>query len=115
MKHFTLFVLLLSSLLCSAQPAASDYNINVHVSESRLVPSHCSLDTYQSLVVTIDGKKYELESLDNPNALLTLGDYKARLARDQQREGPYDSYRVYEFLLPSNNKKRQFVIVGQFE
>lgn len=74
MKHFIVFVLLLSSGFCWAQPAASDYNITVHVSETRLVLSPCSLDSNQRLVVTIDGKKYELESLNKVNALLMLGD-----------------------------------------
>ena len=37
----------------------------------------------QSLTVTIDGKKYELESLGRPNPLPMLGDYKARLVKDQ--------------------------------
>jgi len=36
-----------------------------------------SSSRYQSLIVTIDGKKCELESLHSPNALLQLGDYKA--------------------------------------
>jgi hypothetical protein len=66
------------------------------------------------LSVTIDGKRYELESLDTPNALLMLGDYKARLLKDQQGAGTYDSWRVYEFLFP-DNRKRQFVVVGQSE
>ena len=37
----------------------------------------------QGLTVTIDGKKYELEFLGRPNALQMLGDYKARLVKDQ--------------------------------
>jgi hypothetical protein len=42
---------------------------------------------YQSLGVIIDGKRYELESLGAPNALLMLGDYKARLVKDQHWAG----------------------------
>jgi hypothetical protein len=53
---------------------------------------------HQSLIATVDGKKCELESLDMANALLMLGDYKARLVKDQHWAGPYDSYRVYELF-----------------
>jgi hypothetical protein len=73
-----------------------------------------SSSSYQSLIVTMDGKKCELESLHSPNALLQLGDYKARLVMDKHWSGPYDSYRVYELLLP-DNKKRQFLLVAQGE
>ena len=113
MKHLTFFFFLLCSALCWAAPAPSDYNINVHVSATRMLLQEHSAGR-QSLTVTIDGKKYELESLDYPNALLMLGDYKARLGKDQHWAGPYDSYRVYELFFP-NNKKRQFVVVGQAE
>jgi hypothetical protein len=95
-------------------PAAGDYNVNVHVSATRMVRNPGSLAHYQSLIVIIEGKKYELESLDLPNALLMLGDYKARLVKDQHWAGPYDSYRVYEFLFP-DNKKRQFLVVSESE
>ena len=111
MKHLTVIFLLLCSASCWAAPA-SDYNLNLHVSATRMVREPGSLVHYQSLMVTIEGKKYELESLDRPNALLMLGDYKARLVKDQHWAGPYDSYRVYELLLP-DNKKRQFVVVGE--
>jgi len=73
-----------------------------------------SVAQYQDLSVVIDGKKYELESLDMPDALLELGDYKARVLKDQHWVGTYDSWRVYEFLLP-DNRKRQFLVVGQSE
>jgi hypothetical protein len=105
---------LLCSVFCWAGPAASDYNINVHVNATRMVRDTRSPAHHQSLIVTIDGKKYELESLDLPNSLLMLGDYKAKLAKDQHWGGPYDSYRVYEFLFP-DNKKRQFLVVGESE
>ena len=113
MKHLIVVCVLLCSAFSSAAPVPSDYDLNVHVSSTRMVREARSPGR-QSLVVTIDGKKYELESLDFPNALLRLGDYKARLVKDQHWAGPYDSYRVFEFLLP-DNKKRQFVVVGQSE
>lgn len=113
MKHLTFVFYLVCSVLCWAAPAASDYNLNVHVSATRMArDSHSAF--YQIVTVTIDAKKYELESLSYPNALLMLGDYKARLVKDEHWAGPHDSYQVYEFLF-ANNKKRQFVVVGQSE
>jgi hypothetical protein len=44
---------------------------------------------------------------------LALGDYKAKLVKDEH-ESAYDSYQVYEFLLP-DKKTRKFVVVGQSE
>ena len=114
MKHLSLVVFLLCSAFCWSAPAASDYKVNVHVGATRMVRDPGSPAHYQSLIVTIDGKKYELESLDFPNALLMLGDYKASLVKDQHWAGTYDSYRVYELLLP-DNKKRQFLVVGESE
>ena len=114
MKHLALALLLFCSALCWASTAADDYNVNVHVSASRLVRNPGSQGRSQSVTVIMDGKKYELESLDFPNALLALGDYKARLVKDQHWAGPYDSYRVYEFLF-SDNKKRKFLVVGESE
>jgi hypothetical protein len=66
----------------------------------------------QRLEVTIDGKKYELRAR-GINALLALGDYKAKLVRDEHRS-PYDSYQVYEFLFP-DKKTRRFEVVGHWE
>ena len=114
MRHLTVAVFLLCSALSWTAAAPSDYSINVHVSTTRMVRDSRSSARYQSLIVTIDGKKYELESLDFPNALLMLGDYKARLVKDQHWSGTYDSHQVYELSLP-DNKKRQFLVVGQSE
>lgn len=94
MKHLTFVFFLLCSALCQAAAAPSDYNINVPVSATRMVLQEHSAGR-QSLTVTIDGKKYELDSLGYPNALLMLGDYKARLVKDQHWAGSYDSWRVY--------------------
>lgn len=69
---------------------------------------------YQNLTVTIDGKKYELESLSAPNTLLMLGNYKARVVKDRHGTGDYESWRVYEFSLP-DHRTRQFVVVGLSE
>ena len=112
MKHRAIAFLFLFSAIAWAAP--NDYNINVHVSATRMVLERNSAAHHQSLSVVIDGKRYELESLDMPNALLMLGDYKARLLKDQHWVETYDSWRVYEFLLP-DNRKRKFLVVGQSE
>jgi hypothetical protein len=112
-KHVAIAFLFLYCAIVWAAPSASDYDISVHVSATRMT-RYGNSAYYQSLSVIIDGKRYELESLGAPNALLTLGDYKARLVKDQHWAGTYDSWRVYEFSFP-DNKKRQFVVVGQSE
>jgi hypothetical protein len=66
MKHLALVFFLLCSAFCWASPADGDYNVNVHVSATRMVRNPGSLARCQSLTVTVDGKKYELESLDLP-------------------------------------------------
>jgi hypothetical protein len=113
-KRLTLVCFLLCCVLCWSVPADSDHGINIHVSGTRMMRDTRSSSYYESLIVTIDGKKCELESLHSPNALLQLGDYKARLVMDKHWSGPYESYRVYELLLP-DNKKRQFLLVAQGE
>src|SRR5690348_15691934 len=107
-----------SFVFCSAFtyaiPSTADYTVTVHVSATRMVRYGNSTAHHQNLAVTIDGKKLELESLDLPNSLLMLGDYKAKIVKDRRGTGEYDSWRVYELLLP-DGKTRQFVVVGQSE
>jgi hypothetical protein len=90
-----------------------DYNINVHVTASRTVRHSEDTPPYQYLEVTIEGKKYELESLQAVRGLLLLGDYKARLVAEENAKH-YNSLRVYEFQL-SDKGTRQFSVVGQLE
>jgi hypothetical protein len=85
-KNVALALLFLSCVLVWAAPSASDYDISVHVSATRMVFRGSSAG-YQSLSVILNGKRYELESLGAPNALLMLGDYKARLVKDQHWQG----------------------------
>jgi hypothetical protein len=94
-------------------PNPAEYTINVHVSASRIVHYDEKLSSYsQMLNVVIDGKKYELESR-SPNMLLAIGDYKAKLVKDEHK-GTYDSLQVYEFLFP-DQKTRKFTVVGKTE
>lgn len=62
--------------------------------------------------VVIQGKKYELRSELSLGKLLVLGNYKAKLVKDDHPTA-YDSSQVYEFLFP--DKTRPYVVVGQSE
>ena len=116
MKTFAIATLLLFfSVLAWAgnNSNQADYTINVHVNASHLVFNGRSIAYAQKLDVVIDGKKYELESTAFPNAVLAIGDYRARLTKDEHM-GTYDSIQVYEFLFP-DQKTRKFMLVGQTE
>lgn len=60
---------------------------------------------FQLLTVTIDGRKYEIESIAAANALFALGDYKAKLVKDDHTSA-YDSWQVYEILLPGGKTRK---------
>jgi hypothetical protein len=121
MKSTALFVLLLLATFSWAAPNTDEYSINVHVSSSRWVMEQTltSPEACQKLDVIIDGKKYELEAstfkgnLEAGVTLLALGDYAAKLVRDQHKS-TYESSQAYEFLLP-DKKTRKFAVVGQTE
>ena len=104
-------ILLFSAVACAADPNPAEYTINVHVSSSRMV-LETSLLFSQELDVVIEGKRYELLAA-NANALLALGDYKAKLVKDEHRTA-YESFQVYEFLFP-DKKIRKFTVVGVTE
>jgi hypothetical protein len=109
------FVFFFSGTVCAAAPARPiEYNINVHVSASKTVKHSESAPRYQHLDVTIDGRKYELESVLGVRDLLMPGDYKARLLTDEHGQGDYDSRQVYEFQF-SDKRTRDFLVVGQSE
>lgn len=106
-------LLFCASYAWAGESALSGYNINIHVTRSRLVSEPRSIGPDQVLDVTINGMKYELDSASGPNALLALGDYKAKLVKDEHKS-PYDTLQVYEILLP-DGKTRKFEVVGQSE
>jgi hypothetical protein len=107
-KKIALAVLLLSALAWAGGPShPAEHTINVHVSSSSI-----DVNLNQVLDVVIDGKKYELRSTQSIGMVLALGDYKAKLIKDQHSNG-YDSYQLYEFQLP--DKTRQYRVVGQSE
>jgi hypothetical protein len=87
------------------------YSTDVHVTSS-----HFALirGGGQYVNVIIDGKKYELDGgVTDGGFLLALGDYKAKLVKDEHKTS-YESDQVYEFLFP-DKKTRKFFVVGQSE
>lgn len=116
MRKLALLVLLLSAL-CSAQSNAGEYPINVHVSSSQwvVVPTTIGLQAAQRLNVVIDGKKYELEAdgAKGRPAILSLGDYKAKLIVDIHNTA-YESSQTYQLQF-SDKKTRNFVVIGRSE
>ena len=108
MRVITLAMLLFSALAWAGGGSrAADYNVNVHVSSSSI-----DLGGHQVLDVVIQGKKYELRSELSIGKLLELGNYKAKLVKDDHPTA-YDSSQVYEFLFP--DKTRPYVVVRQTE
>jgi hypothetical protein len=114
-NRFLVFVLLFSDAVWAAPPAKpAEYNIVVHVSASSTIKHSESSPRYQQLDVSIDGKKYKLESVLGVREVLMLGDYKARLVTNVHGRGDYDSLQVYEFQF-SDKKTREFQVVGLLE
>jgi hypothetical protein len=110
MKKIALVVLLLLPVHAWAggDPTQDEYTINIHISSSSI-----SGRSRQDLSAVIDGKKYELLCECATGAVLALGDYKAKLVKDEHKT-TYDSIRVYEFLF-ADRKTRGFEVVGQTE
>jgi hypothetical protein len=107
-NKITLAVLLLVSTFAWAgtESNAGDYTVSVHVSSSNVTTGLLQLK------VVINGKNFVLSSSAVPG-LLALGDYKAKLLKDEHKTA-YDSYQVYEFLFP-DKKTRKYIVVGQWE
>ena len=107
MKKITIAILLLSAFAWAAGgPNPAQYTINIHVGSSCM-----DRQGNQLLNVVIDGKKYELKTMIAVGRVLAVGDYKAKVVVN--RTTAYESYQIYEFLLP--DKTRQYEVVGQSE
>ena len=113
MKHALAVLFICSALAWAVAGDAPDYNLNVHVSSSRMTLERGGGAHFQRVKAVIDGKKYELESIEAPNALLMPGEYRARIVKDHHA-GAADVWRIYEFQLP-DKKVRQFLMVGVLE
>jgi hypothetical protein len=107
-KKITILLLLSAYAWAGENPNPADYTVNLHVSSSSI-----DVGGRQALDAFIGGKKYELLCECANGMLLALGDYKAKLVKDEHKT-PYDSLQVYEFLFP-DNKIRRFEVVGQTE
>jgi len=113
MKHTLAVLFICSALAWAAAADAPDYSLKVHVTSSRMVMEREGGAHFQKVKAVIDGKKYELESINATNTLLLPGDYKARIVKDHH-SADYDVWRIYEFQFP-DKKVRQFLMVGVLE
>jgi len=120
MKKALLVVLLVSPILVSAEkpkpaPNPADYTISVHVQSSHLFVE-CSggiCPQYERMDVLIDGKKYELTEFPWRKDLLRVGDYKARVFKEETTR-PYEYARTYQFLF-SDGTTREYTVTGEGE
>ncbi|MGA2671657.1 MAG: hypothetical protein ABSE99_00405 [Terracidiphilus sp.] len=123
MKKLLFAILLLAPALAWAEkpaPSPADYTIAVHVQASRLtvdcgdVTNGTSICRWtQHLSVLIDGKKYELNSSIKNADLLRVGDYKAKLLKEETKRA-YEYMRNYEFLFPDGTT-RDYYLAGETE
>jgi hypothetical protein len=115
--------LLLAPALAWAEkpaPNPADYTIAVHVQFSRLtlncgdVTNGSSICRWmQHLTVLIDGKKYELDGAIKSVDLLRVGDYKAKVLKEETKRA-YEYSRTYEFLFPDGST-RDYYVAGESE
>jgi len=102
-------LLMAPPLTVAETPNPADFAIVVHVQSSRLGVTHDGIS--QDLTATIDGKHYVLEGSPTHQDLLRLGDYKAKLIR-QDESRPYEYRWVYQFLF-ADGKTREFLVIGE--
>ncbi len=108
-----------AAMFVAQSHASSDYPLKVHVASSDLRDecssdqkgSSCSL--FQFLAVTVDGKKYRLESTRGQKAVLEPGDYQARITKDEHK-GASEYEREYELRFP-DGKTLKYRVVGESE
>jgi hypothetical protein len=127
MKKSFLLGIVLFPVMAFAGPAVqpADYDLAVHVTQSKLV-LQCSsgLCNYTDhLQVTIAGKKVEVVETRFRTAVLHIGDYKAKIAKtgagktqtgQTVASSSYEDQITYEFLLPDGTK-RQYLLIGEEE
>lgn len=118
MKKLLIALLLLAPSLAHAEkktpPSPADYTGSIHVQASRLADLCAPGCVWvRHLTVLVDGKKYELSATMARTDLLRVGDYKARIFKDE-KDRPYEYQRTYEFLI-SDGGIRRYVVVGETE
>ncbi|MGA9672621.1 MAG: hypothetical protein WBQ94_25620 [Terracidiphilus sp.] len=121
MKNFA-FALLVASLMAAAPgwaekpaPNAAEYTVAIQVQSSRLTTICGSglCNQFQSLSVTIEGKRYELTSKRMVMDVLRVGDFKAKMIKEETTK-PYQYQRTYEFLF-SDGTVRDYSVTGESE
>jgi len=121
MKKLLALAISLFPVIAFAAPAppAADYDLPVHVTQSKLeqvcVSGLCNYALH--LTGTIAGKKVEVVETKIRMAVLHTGDYKARVAKTGEGKAGIASYEdqiTYEILMPDGTK-RQFIMVGEEE
>lgn len=118
LKVLFAFLLLAPALAFAAdKPNPADYTVTIHVQSSHLIDI-CSSDIKgatcgwtQSLTVLIDGTKYEIMDQRYDNAVLRLGDYKARIVKDDTSRA-YEYTRTYELLF-ADGATRKYNVIGE--
>jgi hypothetical protein len=115
MKYVVVLLLLFAPAFALAKDKSdADYPITLHVTSSRFDRGPEGSCCYvQHLFVALDGKKYELSDEKVRKDLLHIGDYKAKIAKDEQ-DHPFEFKREYEILLPSG-ETRTFLVIGESE
>ena len=110
MKMSLLAILLMVPALAWADnPNPAAYTITVHVQSSKLV----NCDSELQMVVLIDGKKYELQDESPNSSVIHVGDYKARIVKEDTSHS-YSYTRTYEILFPDGST-RTYAVVGESE
>jgi hypothetical protein len=112
-------LLMVPAMALADKPNPAAYTITVHVQSSKLVNdcgstfkgSNC--DSELQMVVLIDGKKYELQDERPNNSVIHVGDYKARIVKEDTSRS-YSYTRTYEFLFPDGTT-RTYAVVGESE
>ena len=110
------FVVFLSTMVAAAtRTNTSDFTINVHVSSSgsMMIPSIPVPVVLQVLKVVIMGKHYELSSDGPGGGLIAIGDYKAKLVKDEHYPTG-ETLKAYELALP-NGTVRKFDVTEESE
>jgi hypothetical protein len=99
MRKIALAILLFLSAHAWAtdNPNSAEYAVTIHVSSSNIAV----------------GGRQELLCECATGMILALGDYKAKLFKDEHKTA-YDSVQVYEILF-ADKKTRRFEVVGQTE
>ena len=117
-------LLLLTMLLLPAVPMAgekkqpppnpADYPLTLHVYSSHMADL-CAPGCIcvQHLNIVMGKLKYELSDTISRSDLLRVGDYKARILKDET-DRSYEYQRKYEFLLP-DGATREYLVVAESE